>query len=406
MYVKRIVLLLFSACFLSQIMGQRTERITFEGRSKAGYLEIKGSNPVPQGGTLAITWASPNLDRLPDKRYRSDKDHLDIELKAISTSPLTDQDFVLYRNGKNLSATRMQNVRFWGKTFYARVPLEPGENRIQVKVENKAGRAESETLSVTYNAKKPNLHVLAIGTKTTLKYTVQDAEDFAAMYKTQAGNNRFFESVSIELLTGENATATLIKKQIRSTRLSFESSISPRDVLVVFIATHGFINKQGKLVLQGDDYERGYEEFCTVPFEVVQKELEQIHCKQLVFIDACHSGGAIDGARGASMGDVNQYLEDLNNIPKGQAILVSSQKSEYSYEDDAWKNGAFTEAIINGMGKGKADLDGNQIITVGEIRDYVKKEVPAMVKKVKKENQHPRLLRNELGEDTAIFIVN
>jgi len=129
--------------------------------------------------------------------------------------------------------------------------------------------------------------------------------------------------------------------------------------------------------------------------------LKEINCKKLVFVDACHSGAG----EKFNIADLNYEIEKLNKITTGLTTFVSSQGDELSYEDSAWKNGAFTEAIIKGLSEGEADLDKNYIVTVNELSSYLTAEVPRMVLDKKGKPQNPKLLSNDLG-DVAIYFIN
>jgi hypothetical protein len=65
-------------------------------------------------------------------------------------------------------------------------------------------------------------------------------------------------------------------------------------------------------------------------------------------------------------------------------VFSSSRGSESSYEDDALHHGAFTAALLEGIGEGKADLaiggqrDGN--ITAEELLVYLRLRVPQLTK--------------------------
>ena len=133
----------------------------------------------------------------------------------------------------------------------------------------------------------------------------------------------------------------------------------------------------------------------------IMNVLDEINCKKLVFVDACHSGAG----QKFNVADLNYEIEKLNAVTEGITTFVSSQGDELSYEDSSWKNGAFTEAILKGLKNAEADKDQNYIITVNELSDYLRKEVPRMVMDKKGKPQNPKLLTNDLG-DVAIFFIN
>ncbi len=65
-------------------------------------------------------------------------------------------------------------------------------------------------------------------------------------------------------------------------------------------------------------------------------------------------------------------------------VLTSSKASEVSEEREYLGRGVFTYYLLEGL-RGKADLDGDGIITVDEIYAYVSKKVP----EVTGQNQNP-----------------
>jgi uncharacterized caspase-like protein len=65
-------------------------------------------------------------------------------------------------------------------------------------------------------------------------------------------------------------------------------------------------------------------------------------------------------------------------------IITASDANELSMERDDMKHGVFTYYLLEGL-RGKADLDGDGVITVDEIYRYVSQKVPPATG----QNQHP-----------------
>ena len=250
---------------------------------------------------------------------------------------------------------------------------------------------------------RPNLHILSIGTETNLQYTLKDARDFARLFAGQgrARGNSIFNKVLIDTLFGAKATAHEIKGRIEELKVRyFTGSISPDDVILTFVSSHGFL-LDGDFRLQGDDYSPARQRSTSVSFKnEVVNILEAIPCKKIIMIDACHSGGAR-----ANPSDINFEISKLNSIARGLTVLASSRGEEQSYEDALWQNGAFTASIIKGLRQAKADVDNNGIISMHELSLYVSREVAALVKTVKNRSQNPVLINDELG-DVAIYVVD
>ena len=278
-------------------------------------------------------------------------------------------------------------------------------NEIAVRVKGSFGEVDSEKLRINFAPFRPNLHLIAIGTQTNLEYTVKDAKDFSQLFQKQRDKKeiRLFNSIQVNPLLGAQASAAEIKGQIEELKVKFETgNIRPKDVVMLFISSHGFLDAEKKFRIQGDDYHPARPRSTSVSYqEDIIRILEDLPCKKIVFVDACHSGG---GARSNVM-DINYEIEKLNKSKTGTTVIVSSRAEEESYEDVRWQNGAFTEAILQGLAKGKADTDQNKIITINELFRYVSLEVPNMVGRFKKKPQHPKMLNDELG-DVAIYVVS
>jgi uncharacterized caspase-like protein len=107
----------------------------------------------------------------------------------------------------------------------------------------------------------------------------------------------------------------------------------------------------------------------------IGKTLLGLKGRAAFFIDTCHAGQAANQAiRGnASMtGALNEINEE-----RGVIIFASSTGKETSQEDANWGNGAFTKAIIEGIG-GKADRDNSGLIRPSYLSAYVNDRVRAL----------------------------
>ncbi|MEM9846481.1 MAG: caspase family protein [Bacteroidota bacterium] len=289
--------------------------------------------------------------------------------------------------------------------FTTRLDLkEEGVNEVAIKVRSKvAGEIVSESLMLRFSPYRPNLHVLSVGTETNLDYTTKDAEDFANCFVTQATANggTLFSSVTTEVLTGKSANAQAIKTSIERLEAQYKTgAIGKRDLILFYISSHGFLDEKRQLRIQGDDYTPAAPRATSVSYERdIVEVLEAIPCKKLIFIDACYSGGSK-----SNNGDIDYQLDLLNRPLEGFTTIVSSKGDELSYEDVAWENGAFTEAILEGLYQKQANQNEDQYITINELWAYLQARVPKLVEQVKQKAQHPSLKKNDLG-DLPIYYV-
>jgi uncharacterized caspase-like protein len=112
---------------------------------------------------------------------------------------------------------------------------------------------------------------------------------------------------------------------------------------------------------------------------VILDVLRALPGRVLVFLDACHAAGGLEGAglagarRLDTAGLVNEFADGQNGI----VSFVSSQGSEASWEDERWKNGAFTSALVEGL-DGKALAAGETEILTIDLYRWLLKQVQIM----------------------------
>lgn len=358
-----------------------------------------------------VNWISPNIVLYNEKPYTHHDEVLLAEFNIESQVPLSKKDIFLVVNGTKQSPGEAAelipgaNGKYYFKDYVQLVNKESFQT-----IHMEALGQATDVLKVNYvPLTKPNLYIVAIGPKTDLKYTVNDAKDFASLFTNQGGSygNKLYAKVEVVSLLAENATAGEIKGVIEEFKTKYATqNLKINDVLAIFISSHGFLNN-GEFRIKGDDYKPSRKTSTSVAYkdDIIDK-LKEIPCKKLIFLDACHSGGATgEKSDAVNSLEINLAIQKLNKTRDGFITIASSQADEYSYEDDRWRNGAFTEAIVAGLRTGSADTDKNQIITTTELYDYISREVPRMVKYQKRQDQTPKLVENDLG-DIPLFVVN
>jgi hypothetical protein len=375
---------------------------------KVSMQAMGAASTVDNPSTSVYWWTTFDPVTMHGKPYSSKEKTLPVRFKILTNETLSLDNLRVRHNGKTISPGAKASLEkdYQGNYSFADEIelLEFGDlNEIYLEVATSKSTVRSEKLIVDYSPLRPNLHVLSIGTETNLQYTLKDARDFAKLFTRQGGlaGNRIFNKVLIDTLIGSYATAQEIKGTIEELKVRyFTGSISADDVILTFISSHGFL-LDGDFRVQGDDYSPARQRSTSVSFKnEVVGILEAVPCKKIIMIDACHSGGAR-----ANPSDINFEINKLNSIEKGITVFASSRGEEQSYEDPLWQNGAFTASIIKALNGGKADADGNRIISLHELSSYVSKEVAVAVKKVKKRAQNPVLVNDELG-DVAIYVMD
>lgn len=352
------------------------------------------ATPPAADYTVAV-WVYPNPDNFDRPELVWSQEDITVQIKIVSNKPVNKQQFCLEINGVPCSTgAKFDEVQIKGdkasRTFSQNVRLQKGENVLQAIVQGPNGPVKSEPLKIAYSPAKPNLHLICIGVPAAdLKYTTKDARDFCAAM-TGLPNAAFGKIFVDTLFSEEKTTKTAILKTLR--RLQYRHAdlqILPKDLLVIFVSGHGMGSYDGSFRLAASDYDAPFLEETSLDFEQdMINYIQTVPCRKLFIIDACHSGNA----PGSGIAHIAERKNSLN-------MLLSCQPDEYSYEDDAWQNGAFTHALMKGLqqfgsAKNTLDLNQNRQLDVRELFDFMQKEVPALVDKKRpktKTGQRPNL---------------
>lgn len=210
-----------------------------------------------------------------------------------------------------------------------------------------------------------------------LKYTANDALAF----------KRFLENTDLsggqwEINSFINETATTQNVDRVLTRiLSFANA---RDLIFVFFSGHGRshpLREQDVYLLtydfKPDDERSGYD------YSLLRKLISDTRAEHVIaFIDACRSG-----TMGFSKGDQTQASfsqnilgERLAQTPANRVIFTSGRGTQLSWEDDTFKKSVFTNFLIKGLEGAAPEQKNPQFIDLGELADYVTKQVSEYTK--------------------------
>jgi uncharacterized caspase-like protein len=265
------------------------------------------------------------------------------------------------------------------------VPIRDEDSEIQLFAENKNGVSTPATLRLTWAGKaptsaqattfKPKLYVLAVGVAKysnpsfNLGLPAKDARDFASVLMKQKG--RLYADVQVRLLTDTEAT----KDNVLDGLEWLQHEVTARDVGMMFLAGHGLNDNNGKYYFL--PYNADPEKLLRtgVPQSDIRDTLSSLPGKAVFFVDTCHSGNALGTAKTRGVGnDINAFVNDLASAENGVVVFTASTGRQFSLEDPAWGNGAFTKAVVEGL-SGKADFQKSGRITLKGLDYYVDERV-------------------------------
>jgi WD40 repeat protein len=252
---------------------------------------------------------------------------------------------------------------------------------------------------------KLTLYVLAIGIgayreeRARLHYPAKDAADFLALLQGQQGG--LYEKIIVyqrELLDSA-ATKDAVLDGLDWIRKAVDNT---NDVAMVFLAGHGIRTADQHYRFLPYDYDPDRVERTTVSDYELRDYLIKIGGKKLFFFDTCFSGDVFgEGARSVgSLPDVDKFANELKAAENGVVVFASSTGNQVSLENKAWGNGAFTKAVIEGLG-GKAARGKSRVVRIADLESYVSQRVKALTDG----KQRPMTAKPKTIEDFPIAAV-
>jgi hypothetical protein len=270
------------------------------------------------------------------------------------------------------------------------VALPPGTTEIGVFAHAGAKSSNLAEIRVTRSGPptaaeitlKPKLYALIVGITTyadpayKLDYAAKDAHDFAASLVNQNGG--LYANVEIKLLVDQQATAVAIKDGLDW----LTHQVTDRDVGIVYLSGHGIVENTRFYFLAADS-DANRLKATAVAKDDIADTLYGLAGKALLFLDACHAGSVVNNAKGATY-DNNEVVNDFAHSERGVVVFAASTGRQVSVEDPMWGNGAFTKALVEGLGSpgvpALAKMFGRDTITPAILDAYIADRVKALTK--------------------------
>ena len=262
-----------------------------------------------------------------------------------------------------------------GKPMILEMPLDPGSNRIQLRVYDGQGTVFSETPAVTLvreeapsGGKRGRLFALAIGVDKyanpalALRYAGADARTFIEAIRR--GAEPLYRSVNTTLLLDQQATRAGILAAFE--RLSRE--IRPSDTFLFYVASHGMLDESTDRFLLIPQDLTDISSWQAMARQAIDEPtlinaLSRIEARDaLLFLDTCHSGKVT--------------ADNLSNMghETGRYLLAASGSVQEALDSYDNRNGVFAYAIREAFaGRAGQDSDGN--IGALALGEYVSRRV-------------------------------
>lgn len=262
------------------------------------------------------------------------------------------------------------------------------------------GASEPSSRSLRWDGAKagqvamPRLRALFVGVNAytspkvaKLEYAAKDATALAAFFKAHEGKS--YSKVEATVLP--NVKRTDVIKGLEWLHKGSEES----DVNLLFLAGHGATIDQDFYYLAADgdpDDVRA----TGVSKDDILRAIRSRKGAMVVMIDACYSGSS------ASLGsvDMNMLANQLGDQKLGVQFYASSSARQVSFERPEWGHGAFTRALLDGLG-GAADSSKLGYIDTEELSLYIRRRVMNLTK----DQQVPVRVKPDAAPEMKIVVL-
>ncbi len=223
-----------------------------------------------------------------------------------------------------------------------------------------------------------------------------DAESFAEVMRTTLG----VPSENLRVLLDERASRSDINKELRW----LAANVPAGGRVYFYYSGHGAPEPtKGISYIVPYDGDPSYLKDTALPMSEVIKGLEGTKAKEVVaFADSCFSGA---GGRSVLPEGTRPLVRVAKTKAAGRVSLLSaSTGAEISGPAPDGDGGLFTHHLLQAIGTGAADIDGDGQISLGELSSWIS---PRVTREAKRDNreQHPELtVGSKVGSADELII--
>ena len=345
----------------------------YEGAWLNGTMEGIGTLVLNDGTVLSGVWRNsrflgndPALSR-EDILATANSSHENIKIINPPQYRISEDGFTSTPTPIKIAEMPLENVVGRADAFVENADLHTQASNMQIV--NSAGNNSLPPISKVW--------ALAVGVSNydmpnilTLKYPHSDAFRMYAFWKSPEGGS--LDDKHSQVLVNDQAT----KKGIIDSMRQMFMQASEHDLVTFFYSGHG---------LKGAFLPTDYDGSSLRLFHSEVNDLMGA-CPakyKLVIADACNSGSYLASKSGSndvfksSQQDIQDaFFRELNRSSPGTAFILSSQADEESLEVSTLHQSIFSYFVLRGM-KGEANANGDEVVTVQELFDFVYRQVTA-----------------------------
>jgi len=206
-----------------------------------------------------------------------------------------------------------------------------------------------------------------------LQLANKDATDLAALFKSHEG--RSYSRIEAKVLTDAKRADVIEGLEW------LEQGTDGGDVNLLFLAGHGTTDGRQLFYFMAADSDPDKLRATAVSTEDILRTIRALKGARIVMLDTCRAGASTDTVALAapSSVDMNKTPNQIGDKSLGVLLYASAQGRQVSLEYPEWGNGAFTKAMIEGLG-GAADSGKLGYVDSEELSLYVRRRVIALTR--------------------------
>ena len=300
------------------------------------------------------------------------------KVRTPSGNPVTGIRVLI--NGRPNSGTRglsLVSTETESETKSIKVDIPETDCMISLIAQSKYNSSNPANLEIDWLDKKeeviekPRLFILAVGVSDyndeslKLQFASKDASDFVSLMLKQEGG--MYKEIFVKTLLNKEANTSNILDGLDWIQKETKSS----DYAMIFLSGHGVNDSLGHYYFLPSNFEQDKFKRTGVSYVEIKNTLNSIRGKVVFFGDTCHSANVF-GKNNST--DITVLINELSDVENGIVVFTSSTKKQVSLENESWGNGAFTKALLEGLG-GKADYSKKGRVTINMLDLYISERV-------------------------------
>jgi hypothetical protein len=152
------------------------------------------------------------------------------------------------------------------------------------------------------------------------------------------------------------------------------------DLTLLYFSGHGITDDDGLLYYAARNTKRNRLRATAVAAPWVNEMISRCRSRrQILLLDCCHSGAFARTKSAATVNVGQQLAASAREEGRGRFVITASDAFQYSFEGDSVEGegvySVFTQALVQGLRSGEADLDSDGLITLDELYRFVHRRV-------------------------------